>query len=133
MVIKGVYYTIFGLFWCSVVKNPPANAGDTGSIPGSGKPLEKEMAIYPSNTPVVLPGKSHGQRSLVGYSRWRLQRVRQDLTTEHQQHYTVVRSPVYSPRVSGFFVVPLIQMKSQKQLLFHHSPLLTKKGPCKIP
>ena len=29
-------------------------------------------------TLVVLPGKSHGQRSLVGYSLWR-QRVRQDL------------------------------------------------------
>ena len=29
-------------------------------------PLEKEMAIHP----VPLPGKSHGQRSLVGYSPW---------------------------------------------------------------
>ena len=28
--------------------------------------LEKEMAIHP----VLLPGKSHGQRSLVGYSPW---------------------------------------------------------------
>ena len=27
----------------SVVKNPPANAGDTGSIPGSGRSLEKEI------------------------------------------------------------------------------------------
>ena len=26
--------------------NPPANAGDTGSIPGSGKSLEKEMATH---------------------------------------------------------------------------------------
>ena len=34
-----------------VVKKPPANAGDTGdlgSIPGSGDPLEKEMAAHPS-------------------------------------------------------------------------------------
>ena len=29
-------------------------------------PLEKEMAT----TPVFLSGKSHGQRSLVGYSPW---------------------------------------------------------------
>ena len=29
-------------------------------------PLEKEMAT----TPVFLPGKSHGQRSLAGYSPW---------------------------------------------------------------
>ena len=28
----------------SVVKNPPARAGDLDSIPGSGRPLEKEMA-----------------------------------------------------------------------------------------
>ena len=28
--------------------------------------LEKEMAIYSS----TLPGKFHGQRSLVGYSQW---------------------------------------------------------------
>jgi len=29
-------------------------------------PVEKEMAP----TPVFLPGKSHGQRSLAGYSPW---------------------------------------------------------------
>ena len=29
-------------------------------------PLEKEMQL----TPVLLPGKSHGQWSLVGYSPW---------------------------------------------------------------
>ena len=35
----------------SVVKNPPVNAGDardTGSIPGWGDPLEKEMATHSS-------------------------------------------------------------------------------------
>ena len=30
----------------SVVKNPPANAGDRGSIPGSRKSLEKEMGTH---------------------------------------------------------------------------------------
>ena len=30
--------------------------------------LEKETATQP--TPVLLPGESHGQRSLVGYSPW---------------------------------------------------------------
>ena len=29
-----------------MVKNPAANAGDTGSIPGSEDPLEKEMATH---------------------------------------------------------------------------------------
>ena len=32
----------------SVVKNPPANAGDAGSIPGLGRSLEKEMATQSS-------------------------------------------------------------------------------------
>ena len=31
-----------------VVKNPPANAGDSSSIPGSGRPLEKEMETHSS-------------------------------------------------------------------------------------
>ena len=32
----------------SVVPNLPANAGDMGSIPGSGRSLEKEMAAHSS-------------------------------------------------------------------------------------
>ena len=32
-----------------------------------GDPLEKEMATY---SPILLPGKSHRWRSLVGYSPW---------------------------------------------------------------
>ena len=31
-----------------MVKNPPANAGDAGSIPGWEDPLEKEMATHSS-------------------------------------------------------------------------------------
>ena len=53
-----------------VVKNPPANAGnirDMGLIPGSGR-FPWRRAWQP--TPVFLPGKFHGQRSLVGYSPW---------------------------------------------------------------
>ena len=48
----------------SVVKKLPASAGDSGSIPESGRfPRSKWQP-----TPVFLPEKSHGQRSLVGYS-----------------------------------------------------------------
>ena len=36
-------------------------------------------------TPVFLPGKSHGQRSLAGYRLWNLKRVRHDLVTKQQQ------------------------------------------------
>ena len=49
-----------------VVKSPPAKAGDlrgTGSIP---------WRRAWQSTPVFLPGESHGQRSLAGYSPWGL-------------------------------------------------------------
>ena len=49
-----------------VVKNPLANAedaGDMSSIPGSQDSLEEWQP-----TPVFLPGESHGQWSLAGYS-----------------------------------------------------------------
>ena len=43
------------------------NEGDLGSIPGLGRfPWRRKW----QSTPVLLPGKSHGQRSLVGYSPW---------------------------------------------------------------
>ena len=51
----------------SVVKNPPVSAGDPGDpalipewrrCPGEGK----------APTPAFLPGESHGQRGLAGYS-----------------------------------------------------------------
>ena len=38
-------------------------------------------------TPVFLPGKSHGQRSLVGYSPRSCKRVSQDLVTKQQQYF----------------------------------------------
>ena len=62
----------------SVVKNLPANTREAGSIPRSGwSPRERN-----GNPP--LPGKSHIQRSLAGYSTWGLERVRHDLVTKQQ-------------------------------------------------
>ena len=54
----------------SVVKNQLAHAwdaGDVGSDPWVRKIFWKRKQ---QPTPVFLPGKSHGQRSLVGYSPW---------------------------------------------------------------
>ena len=48
----------------SVNKESACNAGDLGSIPGLGRSPGGEP------TPVFLPGESHGQRSLAGYSLW---------------------------------------------------------------
>ena len=50
------------------VKNPAANAGDTGLIPGSGRSLGKGDG-YPTVVS-ILPGEFQGQRSLVGYNPW---------------------------------------------------------------
>ena len=53
-----------------MIKNTLANAGDTrdmGSIPWVRKiPWRRKW----QPTPVVLPGKTHGQRSQVSYSPW---------------------------------------------------------------
>ena len=48
-----------------VAKNPPADAGDAGSIPRSGR---SSGGVYGNPHPVFLPGKPHGQWNLVGYS-----------------------------------------------------------------
>ena len=63
------YYLLQASQVVQVVKNSPANAGDmrcgfdlwVGKIPWRRK-------WQP--TPVFLPGESHGQRSLAGYSPW---------------------------------------------------------------
>ena len=58
-----------------MVKNLPASSGGGGSIPELGRsPGEKKL----QPTPVFLPGESHGQRSLVGYSPSDRKRVRRD-------------------------------------------------------
>ena len=48
-------------------KESACNVGDPGSIPGSGRSSGER-----NNNPllVFLPGESHGQRSLEGYSPW---------------------------------------------------------------
>ena len=69
------------LNWASLggsgVKNPPVNAGDVGVV--GNIPWRREWP----HTLVFLSGKSHGQRSLVGYGPWGCKRVRYDLRTEH--------------------------------------------------
>ena len=47
-------------------KESACNAGDPGSVPGSGRSPRGGMATHS----VLLPGEFYGQRSLVGYSSW---------------------------------------------------------------
>ena len=51
-------------------------------------------------TPVFLPGKSHGQKSLVCYSPWGCRRVRQNQESKQQQHALLIRiKPNFSESV----------------------------------
>ena len=74
----------FGFPHDSVVKNLPANAGDTGSIPGLGRfPGEENGNLLQYSClgqGEYCPLPSHGQGSLgPGYPPWGCKRVRQDL------------------------------------------------------
>ena len=64
MLIKYLkYHNLSGFPGDSVVKNPPAKQEMQVRSLGREDPLEKEMATHW----VFLPGKFHGQRSLVSY------------------------------------------------------------------
>ena len=53
-------------------KESVCNAGDLGRIPGVGKiPWRREWQTGPA----FLPGKFHGQKSLVGYNTWYFQEL----------------------------------------------------------
>ena len=80
-----------------VVENLPANARilrDVGSIPvlgrspgeGNGTLLQYSFFFLHTHnaTPVFLPGKFHGERSLVGYRPWG---YKESDTTEHLSTY----------------------------------------------
>ena len=55
----------------SVVKNPPASAGERHGLDAWLGKIPWRRKWQP--TPVFLSGKSHGQRSLAGYSPWSCQ------------------------------------------------------------
>ena len=60
-------YTYLGFPGGSVCKESACNVGDLGSIAGSRRfPWRRTW----QPTLLFLPGESHGQRSLVGYSPW---------------------------------------------------------------
>ena len=79
-----------------MVKNPPAMRETWVQSLGWEDPLEKGMAA----TPVFLPGKSHGQRSLAGCSP---RSHKESNTTEqlsraqHSVWYIFVESPELAP------------------------------------
>ena len=68
-----------------MVKNPPANARDAGDARDAGFDPWVRKSPWGRKwqpTPEFLLGKSHEQRSLVGYSPWGRERVRHDLASD---------------------------------------------------
>ena len=65
----------------SVKQNLPAMQETQVQFLGREDPLEKEMATHP----VFLPGESHGQKSLVGYSLWGCKRGGHNLVAKQQK------------------------------------------------
>ena len=86
----------------SVVKNPPARAGDVGSIPG----LERS------------PGEFHGRRSLAGYSPWGHRRVGHNLDANQQQYDNL---PHYLCKDSIFKQGYILRLRVDMSLGVHYS------------
>ena len=53
-----------------MVKNLPVNAADAGDVWVQSLDWEDPLEKKWQPTPVFMPGKSQGERSLVGYSLW---------------------------------------------------------------
>ena len=85
-------------------------------------------------TPVILSGKSHGQRSLVGYSPWGYKRAKHNLTTKTAaaKSYTEVSKQVpTSFRLSFFISNPISQRcyeEHKEKCEVIHTPKLHKYG-----
>ena len=72
-------------------KESAGQEGDSSSVPQLGR---SPAGGNWQPTPVFLPEKSHGQRSLAGHSAWHHKRVGHDLATKWQH------TPVFFPEKS---------------------------------
>ena len=94
-------------------------------------PLEEER----EPTPVLWPGKSHGQRSLVDYSP-RGRRVGHDLANEHARPSTLILRVLMNHRISNLLGVGMAGMSAHKsapvnltRVIFFFLTELTTEGP----
>ena len=94
-----VYRPSMGFLGGPGVKNSPTSAGDArdvDSIPGSGRSPEGRMATQSR----ILAWKSHGQRSLVGYSPRGSQRVRHNWARAHTHSLYGTGNYIQHPLIS---------------------------------
>ena len=83
-----------------MVKNPPATQETQVPSLGWEDPWRRKW----QPTPGFLPGKSHGQRSLAGYSPWGLKESGTTEATEQNSR----------TRIKSSFLVPAVMARAQK-------------------
>ena len=79
--------------WWVSGKESACSAGDLGSIPGSRRSPGGRRG---DPTPVLLPGESHGQRSLAGYSPWGYTELDTTEATKQQQQQWLMMLTTFS-------------------------------------
>ena len=94
--VSFLWLWFWSFFGGSVVKASAWNVGDRGSIPGPGRsPGEGKW----QPTSVLLPGESHGGRSLVGYSPW----GRKESNRTEQLHFSLFHPLI---KIRGLWKLP---------------------------
>ena len=110
-------------------KESAFQAGDMSLIPGSGRfPWRRRRPPVQ----VILPGKSHGWRSLVGYSPWGC-RVRHNLATKHTHTHTHTHTNTHTHSIPRLFSCAFLSQICVGQSLTAHLWLLLRDGvvrPC---
>ena len=100
---EGISYSL-QYSWASLVahmvKNPPAMWETWVRSPSWEDPLRSPLSLP---TPVFLPGESHGQRSLVGYSPWGPKELdmTERLSTQHQTFLYPATTIIFLEAESG--------------------------------
>ena len=87
-------------------KASDCNAGDLGSIPGSGRSLGEGNG-HPLQ--LLLPGKFHGWRSLLGYSPW----GRKESDTTERLHFHCLTEPSPKTHINIYTCMSLINLYKQ--------------------
>ena len=84
-----------------------------GSIPGWGRfPGRRAW----QTSPLFLPGESHGQKSLAGYSPWGLKESDMTKLTEHHHHYHKTTLLI---KVTKAYLVPIVSQELCDHLIIH--------------
>ena len=105
-------------------KESACQAGNAGSIPGSERPLGEGNG---KPTPVLLPGKSHGQRSLVGYNQWGHKRVRHNLATTTTTSRIFIRIKICGTKRGKIVTLASYQKLPGKQEAWKTQSTMMKK------